>query len=46
MDEATSALDNENEYEANLAIKRLNIARVVIGHRETTIKYADKIISL
>ncbi|MCS3429704.1 peptidase domain-containing ABC transporter [Klebsiella sp. BIGb0407] len=46
MDEATSALDNENEYEVNLAIKQLNITRVVIAHRETTIKYADRVISL
>lgn len=46
MDEATSALDNENEYDVNMAIKQLNITRVVIAHRETTLKYADRIISL
>lgn len=46
MDEATSALDNENEYNVNMAIKQLNITRVVIAHRETTLKYADRIISL
>jgi len=46
MDEATSALDNENEYDVNLAIKQLNITRVVIAHRETTLKYADRVISL
>lgn len=46
MDEATSALDNENEYYVNMAIKQLNITRVIIAHRETTIKYADRVISL
>ena len=46
MDEATSALDNENEYNVNMAIKQLNITRVFIAHRETTLKYADRVISL
>lgn len=46
MDEATSALDNESEAYVAKAIKQLNITRVIIAHRETTIKCADRIISL
>jgi ATP-binding cassette subfamily B protein RaxB len=43
MDEATSALDTESEIAVNQAIKRLNITRVIIAHRETTLKSADRI---
>lgn len=42
MDEATSALDTESEIAVNQAIKRLNITRVIIAHRETTLKSADR----
>lgn len=42
MDEATSALDNESEIAVNQAIKRLNITRVIIAHRETTLMSADR----
>lgn len=44
MDEATNALDTESEIAVNQAIKRLNITRVIIVHRETTLKSADRII--
>jgi len=44
MDEATSALDTESEIAVNQAIKRLNITRVIIAHRETTLQSADRII--
>ena len=46
MDEATSSLDTESERFVNGAIKRLNITRVIIAHRETTIRTVDRIISL
>ncbi|MBJ7221061.1 MULTISPECIES: peptidase domain-containing ABC transporter [unclassified Brenneria] len=46
MDEATSALDNESENDVNQAIKQLNITRIIIAHRESTIKSADRVINL
>ncbi len=46
MDEATSSLDHESEAYINKAIKKLNITRIIIAHRETTIASADRIISL
>ncbi|EEJ6140710.1 peptidase domain-containing ABC transporter [Salmonella enterica subsp. enterica serovar Urbana] len=44
MDEATSALDTESERYVNQAIRQLNITRIIIAHRETTLKSADRII--
>ncbi|MBU9814928.1 peptidase domain-containing ABC transporter [Rahnella sp. C60] len=46
LDEATSALDKESEAMVNLAIKALDITRVIIAHRETTIASADRVIYL
>ncbi len=46
MDEATSSLDKDSEYYVNEAIKQMNITRVIIAHRETTIASADRVISL
>lgn len=46
MDEATSSLDTESERFVNVAIKKLNITRVIIAHRETTLRTVDKIISI
>ena len=46
LDEATSALDKESEAMVNHAIKALDITRVIIAHRETTIASADRIIVL
>lgn len=46
MDEATSALDTESEHYVNQAIKQLNITRIIIAHRETTLKSADRMILL
>ncbi|PKB88398.1 colicin V synthesis protein [Ewingella americana] len=46
MDEATSALDHDSEQYVNLAIKQLNITRIIIAHRETTIASVDRVISL
>ncbi|EEM2503689.1 TPA: peptidase domain-containing ABC transporter [Salmonella enterica subsp. indica] len=46
MDEATSALDSESEIYVNNAIKHLNITRIIIAHRESTIESVDRIICL
>ncbi|EAM2866827.1 peptidase domain-containing ABC transporter [Salmonella enterica] len=46
MDEATSALDGESEKYVNTAIKSLNITRIIIAHRESTLSSVDRIIRL
>ena len=46
MDEVTSSLDTESERFVNVAIKNMNITRVNIAHRETTLRTVDKIISI
>lgn len=46
MDEATSALDSESEKYVNEAIRKLNITRVVIAHRESTLSSSDRVIVL
>ncbi len=46
MDEATSSLDTESERFVNVAIKNMNITRVIIAHRETTLRTVDRVISI
>jgi len=46
LDEATSHLDLENESAVNAAIRSLNITRIFIAHRPSTIATADRIIDL
>ncbi len=46
LDEATSHLDTENERKINNILKQIPITRIIIAHREETIKSADRIISL
>ncbi|HBP36091.1 MAG TPA: colicin V synthesis protein [Raoultella ornithinolytica] len=46
MDEATSSLDTESERFVNVAIKNMNITRVIIAHRESTLRTADRVISM
>lgn len=46
MDEATSALDEESESYVNAAIKKLNIKRIIIAHRKSTIASAERVIQL
>lgn len=46
LDEATSALDKESETAVNQAIKELNITKIIIAHRESTVSSADRIIAL
>lgn len=44
MDEATSALEKDSELAVNLTIQQLNITRVIIAHRESTIAIAERVI--
>lgn len=46
MDEATSHLDEHNEALINMAIRGLNITRVIIAHRPSTIASAYRVINL
>jgi ATP-binding cassette subfamily B protein RaxB len=46
LDEATSHLDLDNEAVINQAIREMNITRVFIAHRPSTIASADRIIEL
>lgn len=46
FDEATSSLDDKSQEEVTNTLDSLNITRIVIAHRLTTIKNADKIIVL
>jgi ATP-binding cassette subfamily B protein RaxB len=46
MDEATSALDKDSEDVINKAIKSLNITRIIIAHRESTIASVERVIYL
>ena len=43
LDEATSALDNRTQDAVATGIERLNLTRIVIAHRLTTIRAADEI---
>ena len=46
LDEATSSLDNETQEIVKQSIDEMNITRVVIAHRLTTIKKCDRILVL
>ncbi|NRD74908.1 peptidase domain-containing ABC transporter [Shewanella sp. VB17] len=46
LDEASSALDSETEKKINTVLKFLGITRIMISHRQETIKMADRIIDL
>lgn len=46
MDEATSHLDENNEKLINEAISKLNMTRIIIAHRQSTIMSADRVIDL
>ncbi len=46
MDEATSHLDADNERRVNDNIRDLNITRVIVAHRQETIRSADRVIEL
>jgi ATP-binding cassette subfamily C protein len=44
FDEATSALDNRTQAAVSEAIERLRATRIVIAHRLSTVRNADKIV--
>jgi ATP-binding cassette subfamily B protein RaxB len=46
MDEATSHLDSKLEADINKAVKALDMTRVIVAHREETIRSADREINL
>lgn len=46
MDEATSALDNRTQAVVSDSISRLNLTRIVIAHRLSTVQSADRIVVL
>ena len=46
LDEATSHLDLDNEARINQAISELDITRIFIAHRPSTIASADREIKL
>jgi NHLM bacteriocin system ABC transporter ATP-binding protein len=46
MDEATSALDNRTQAVVSESISRLNVTRIVIAHRLSTVQSADRILVL
>ncbi|MGA7588422.1 MAG: peptidase domain-containing ABC transporter [Rouxiella badensis] len=46
LDEATSHLDIENEARINASIAALNITRIIIAHRPSTVASADRVFVL
>jgi ATP-binding cassette, subfamily B, bacterial CvaB/MchF/RaxB len=46
LDEATSHLDADREQLVNLAVSKLDITRIIIAHREETLRSADRVIRL
>lgn len=46
MDEATSALDNLTQAQVSNSLDKMNVTRIVVAHRLSTIKNCDRIIVL
>jgi ATP-binding cassette subfamily B protein RaxB len=46
MDEATSALDQDTERRIAQTIAKLDMTRIIIAHREETIRHCDRILRL
>ena len=46
LDEATSHLDVSREKSVNEAIRKLNLTRIIVAHRQETIASADRVIVL
>mgnify|MGYP000882411592 FL=1 len=44
FDEATSALDNPTQAQVTESVRRLNATRIVVAHRLSTVKDADRIV--
>ncbi len=43
LDEATSALDNRTQAVVSESLERLHVTRVVVAHRLSTVRHADRI---
>jgi len=43
FDEATSALDNRSQHTVSVNLENMNITRVVVAHRLSTVRNADRI---
>ena len=46
FDEATSALDNQSQAIVSTSLGNLNVTRIIIAHRLSTVRQADRIIVL
>ena len=46
FDEATSALDNQTQSIVSASLARLNVTRVIIAHRLSTVAQADRVVVL
>lgn len=46
FDEATSHLDTQNEGAINDSIRQLEVTRIIIAHRQSTIDSADRVVDL
>ncbi|WP_103174157.1 peptidase domain-containing ABC transporter [Paracoccus sp. SY] len=46
LDEATSHLDEENEQAINAAVRRLDVTRIVVAHRPSTLAATDRVVNL
>lgn len=46
LDEATSHLDTDHEKHLVGEVSALNITRVVVAHRQETLRHADRVINL
>ena len=46
LDEATSALDNLNQAKVTRNLRQLGLTRIVVAHRLSTIRHADRIVML
>jgi ATP-binding cassette subfamily B protein RaxB len=46
LDEATAHLDTEAERKVNVIVKKLGITRIMVAHRQETLKLADRVIDL
>jgi ABC-type bacteriocin/lantibiotic exporter with double-glycine peptidase domain len=46
LDEATSALDNQTQAEIMQTLRELTCTRIVVAHRLSTIRHADRIVTM